>query len=108
MRQGGIARPLVLGALAALGTLLLLAVLRAPALLDAAGVGTGYAAKVVCSCVHVGGQPFAACRADLPPDFERVQVEPLPDGRGVRAFVLLGLVERRALHDPVAGCALQP
>jgi hypothetical protein len=98
-------RRLALGVLAALALLALLAAARVRTM---AGVGTGYAAKTVCSCVHVGGQPFAACVADLPPDFDRVTVEPLPDGRGVRASAMLGLVTRRALHDAETGCALQP
>ena len=98
-------RRIALGILAALAVLALLAAARVRSM---AVVGTGYAAKVVCSCVHVGGQPFAACVADLPPDFDRVAVEPLPDGRGVRASALVGLVSRRALHEPDTGCALQP
>ena len=98
-------RRVVLGVVVALAALALFAAARIRTI---AGVGTGYAAKVVCSCVHVGGQPFAACVADLPPDFDRVTVEPLPDGRGVRASVFGGVVSRRALHDPDTGCALQP
>lgn len=94
-------------ALAALGALAGAAILFGPGLLRAADVGAGYAAKVVCSCALVGGRPLDECRADLPAEFERVETELLDGGAGARARVLFGLVERRALHHPGAGCALQ-
>jgi hypothetical protein len=94
-------------ALAALGALAGAAILFGPGLLRAADVGAGYAAKVVCSCALVGGRPLGECRADLPAEFERVETELLDGGAGARARVLFGLVERRALHHPGAGCALQ-
>jgi hypothetical protein len=104
---GGVARWIALGFLAALFALLGLAVVRGPRLLRLADVGAGYAAKVVCSCVFVGERELEECRADLPAEFDRIAVERLADARGTRARVLWGLVERRALHDPDTGCALQ-
>jgi hypothetical protein len=70
-----------------------------------AEVGAGYVAKQVCSCVFVGERDLAACRADIPESMQRVSASLLPDGEGVRASVL-GLVERRATHQPGTGCTL--
>ncbi|MBM4382802.1 MAG: hypothetical protein FJ091_05475 [Deltaproteobacteria bacterium] len=91
--------------------LVLVAVLAVgvPYLNNVTAVGAGYVAKEVCSCMTLGGRDYAACRADLPEslDFERVQSEPLPDGKGVRAWVPL-FAERVALATPESGCVLQP
>jgi hypothetical protein len=69
-------------------------------------VGTGYLAKQMCSCVHVARRDFAACRRDMPASMDRLEVEPLPDGSGMRAR-LFGLAERVATRDPAAGCTLE-
>jgi hypothetical protein len=71
-----------------------------------ADVGAGYVAKVVCSCVHVGGRDFASCRSDVPASMDGVRAEPTPDGDGVRAFVPL-LAERVARLHPGTGCVLE-
>lgn len=77
-----------------------------PRLLEAAEVGAGYVAKQTCSCVYVAGRSLDACRPDLPVEMDRIDAALLDDAEGVRASVLLGLVERRALHHPGSGCTL--
>lgn len=66
-------------------------------------IGAGYVAKEVCSCVFVGGRSIDSCRADVPADMERVQVELGADR--VRAFVP-AFAERIARHEPPFGCVL--
>jgi hypothetical protein len=70
---------------------------------DRAGVGAGYVAKELCSCVFVGERDLASCRSDIPPSMERVQAELGADR--VRAFVP-GLGERIARFEPPFGCVL--
>lgn len=69
-----------------------------------AGVGAGYVAKEVCSCVFVGGRSFDSCRPDVPESMDRVQAELLQSG--VRAFVT-GLASRVARFEPGFGCTLR-
>ena len=70
---------------------------------DQAGVGAGYVAKELCSCVFVGERELASCRSDIPPAMERVEAELGADR--VRAFVP-GLGERIARFEPPFGCVL--
>lgn len=86
----------LLGATAVLG----------PRVLGMARVGAGYVAKQVCSCHYVAGRSVAACRADQLPMMDRVGAALLEGREGVRAWVLGGLVERTALHEPGGGCTL--
>ncbi|HEU4430735.1 MAG TPA: hypothetical protein VFT98_18385 [Myxococcota bacterium] len=72
-------------------------------------VGGGLAAKEICSCMHIGGRDFEACRADLAP-FERIdwlQTSPLPDGPGVQSG-LRGFEPRIARFEEGKGCTLEP
>jgi hypothetical protein len=68
-----------------------------------ADIGAGYVAKLLCSCVFVGGRDEAACRLDFGPEFARVRSEVLADG--VRAWVPL-LAARRAHFREGSGCTL--
>ena len=70
---------------------------------DRSTIGAGYVAKEVCSCVFVAGRELEACRADIPPSMDRIQVE--LDKDRVRAF-LPGLTERIARSEPPFGCVL--
>ena len=72
-------------------------------------LGGGFVAKEVCSCVHVGGRDFAACRADLMaiPGLDRLDTAPLADGTGVRSG-LRGFTPRVARATPEGGCTLEP
>jgi hypothetical protein len=90
-------------AIAVFWVVLVVAALVWEHLRDMAQVGTGYAAKEVCSCVFVGERSLDSCRADLPEDMARVRVELGADR--VRAFVP-GLVARIARHEPPFGCVL--
>ena len=70
---------------------------------DRAGVGAGYVAKELCSCVFVGERELASCRPDIPTTMERVQAELGTDR--VRAFVPY-FAERIARYEPPFGCVL--
>ena len=67
-------------------------------------IGTGYAAKQVCSCVHVGSRELSSCLADL--DLWILQAEPLASHTGIRAFVPL-IAEASAIYYPGTGCTQQ-
>ncbi len=68
-------------------------------------VGTGYAAKQLCSCIFVAGRSLDSCRADLLPEMDAIDAEPTRDGDGIRAWVP-GISERFAYHDAATGCTL--
>jgi hypothetical protein len=72
-------------------------------------LGGGFMAKELCSCVHVSGRDFAACRADLIalPGLDWLDAAPLEDGSGVRAG-LRGFEPRVARSAPDRGCTLEP
>jgi hypothetical protein len=72
-------------------------------------VGGGLVAKELCSCIHVGGRDFDACRADLMdlPGLDRLDTAPLPDGSGVRSG-LAGFAPRVARATAERGCTLEP
>jgi hypothetical protein len=72
-------------------------------------VGGGFVAKEVCSCVHVGGRDFAACRGDLQQlaGLDWVEAAPLAAGDGVSAG-LPGFPPRVARATPDGGCTLDP
>ena len=72
-------------------------------------VGGGLVAKEICSCIHVGGRDFDACRADLMalPGLERLDTAPLADGTGVRSG-LRGFPARVARFRAERGCTLEP
>jgi hypothetical protein len=92
------------------GGVLVLAALAAavygPRFVAMAGVGAGYVAKQMCSCLYVAEREFDACRSDLPDSMDDIRAEPLAGRPGVRARVI-GL-ERLAVHTPGAGCRLLP
>jgi hypothetical protein len=76
---------------------------------ERSAIGGGFAAKEICSCIHVGGRDFAACRADLQvvPGIDWLETEPLEDGTGVRSG-LPGFPPRIARAAPERGCTLEP
>jgi hypothetical protein len=89
-----------------IGLIALAALLMGPRAAGRARIGVGFAAKQICSCVHVAGREVDACRADLMPVMDPIDVQLLADPAGVRASLLLGAVERTALHHPGSGCTL--
>jgi hypothetical protein len=72
-------------------------------------VGGGFVAKEVCSCIHVGGRDFDACRADLIalPGLDWLDTAVLEDETGVRSG-LPGFPPRIARAQPERGCTLEP
>ena len=88
------------------GLIALAGLLWGPRAVGMAQVGVGYVAKQVCSCVYVAGREVDSCRADLMPSMDPIDVQVLSDREGVRASVLMGAVERTALHHAGSGCTL--
>ena len=89
-----------------LGLIALAGLLWGPRAVGMAQVGAGYVAKQVCSCVYVAGREVDACRADLMPSMDPIDAKVLRDREGVRASLLMGAVERTALHHAGSGCTL--
>ena len=89
-----------------IGLIALAGLLWGPRALGMAQVGVGYVAKQVCSCVYVAGREVDSCRADLMPSMDPIDVQVLRDREGVRASLLMGAVERTALHHAGSGCTL--
>ena len=89
-----------------IGLITLAGLLWGPRFLGMAQVGVGYVAKQICSCVYVAGREVGSCRADLMPSMDPIDVQVLRDREGVRASLLMGAVERTALHHPGSGCTL--
>jgi hypothetical protein len=69
-----------------------------------ADVGVGYAAKQVCSCVHVGKRPFEQCRMDHLQ--ERIDITELTELSGVQAAIF-PIADASAYYYPNAGCTLE-
>ena len=89
-----------------LGLIVLAGLLWGPRAVGMAQVGVGYVAKQVCSCVYVAGREVDSCRSDLLPSMDPIDVRVLGDREGVRASLLMGAVERTALHHAGSGCTL--
>ena len=100
-------RRLLLWIAAGLIALIALAgLLWGPRTVGRAQVGVGYVAKQICSCLYVAGREVDACRVDLLPSMDPIDVQVLEDREGVRASLLMGAVERTALHHAGSGCTL--
>jgi hypothetical protein len=70
-----------------------------------AHIATGYAAKQLCSCVHVSGRTLEACMADYPEDVRR-NITISSEGDNVRASVLFGAIGSEAAFDGEYGCRI--
>lgn len=68
-------------------------------------VGTGYAARVVCSCRYVGGRELGDCEKDLEPGMELVSLSDNADAKRITASVTL-LAEDQAEFREGFGCVL--
>lgn len=74
--------------------------------LEFARVATAFAAKKVCSCLHVAEMSLDQCRADFTDDVSMATIE--ADGQTVTVEVLDGRISSRAVHTPGLGCTLLP
>lgn len=70
-----------------------------------AGIATGYAAKMTCSCMHVSGRSLESCLADFPEE-ARNNITIAEDGDTVRASVLFGAISSEATYEEEFGCRI--
>lgn len=72
-----------------------------------AEVGTGYGARIACSCRYVEGRTMDSCRSDKEPGMALVTIADQPDTQSVRTSVPL-LASRTAHYRKGWGCLLDP
>jgi hypothetical protein len=70
-----------------------------------AHIATGYAAKQMCSCLHVSGRTLESCLADYPEDARR-NITVTSEANDVRASVLWGAISSEATFDGDYGCRI--
>ena len=70
-----------------------------------AGIATGYAAKMTCSCMHVSGRSLQSCLADFPEE-ARNNIAITENGDTVRASVLFGAISSEATYEEEFGCRI--
>lgn len=68
--------------------------------------GTGYAARMTCSCRYVEGRDMESCSGDPEEGVRFVRVTDEPEHKAVRARVPL-LAEQRAYYRQGFGCLLE-
>jgi hypothetical protein len=70
-----------------------------------AHVATAYAAKQLCSCLHVSGRSMDSCMAEFPAD-ARGRFSVTSTGNRVHASVLLNAISADAVYEDAYGCRL--
>ena len=70
-----------------------------------AHVATAYAAKQLCSCLHVSGRTMDSCMAEFPQD-ARGQFTVASTGNRVHASVLFNAISADAVYEDEYGCRL--
>jgi hypothetical protein len=70
-----------------------------------ARVATSYAAKQLCSCLHVSGRTMDSCMAEFPQD-ARSQFAITSTGNIVHASVLFNAISADATYEEAYGCRL--
>jgi len=70
-----------------------------------AHIATGYAAKQLCSCMHVSGRDLESCVSDYPEDARR-NIAVAADHNTVRASVLFGAIRSEAVFEGEYGCRI--
>jgi hypothetical protein len=70
-----------------------------------AHVATAYAAKQLCSCLHVSGRTMGSCMAEFPQD-ARSQFSVISRGDTVHASVMFDLISADASYEEGYGCRL--
>lgn len=73
--------------------------------LSMAHLGTGFAAKQTCSCLHVSNRDLASCKLDYPKDVAAL-FSWRTEGETVEVTALGGLFSAQAVHEPGFGCRL--
>ena len=71
-----------------------------------AKIGTAFAAKHVCSCLHVAGHSMDFCLEDFVQDVGQLEIT--NDGNVTKASAPFGLGTAQAKFEPGLGCALVP
>lgn len=71
-----------------------------------ANIATGYAAKMICSCMHVSDRSLDSCLADFPED-ARNNITIAEDDDTVRASVLFGAISSEATYEEEYGCTIK-
>jgi len=72
-----------------------------------AELGSAYAARVGCSCLHVQGRDLESCQSDFEPGMEMISLSEDPATKTVTGSVPL-LASRSARYAGATGCLLQP
>lgn len=70
-----------------------------------AHIATGYAAKQLCSCVHVSGRTMESCLADYTEEARR-NITIQSEGHTISASVLFGAIRSEATFDGEYGCRI--
>jgi len=70
-----------------------------------AHVATAYAAKQLCSCLHVSGRAMDSCMAEFPQE-ARGNFTVTSTGNRVHASVLLNAIGADAVYEDEYGCRL--
>jgi hypothetical protein len=70
-----------------------------------ARVATSYAAKQLCSCLHVSGRAMESCMAEFPQE-ARGQIRLTSTGNTVHAGVLFNAISADAVYEEEYGCRL--
>lgn len=99
------ARYIMYGILAVLALIILIFVWNLSAIKAYTDVGTGYAARVVCSCRYVGERSLNDCEKDLEPGMELVALSDDETDKRVTATIAL-LAEDQAEFREGFGCVL--
>ena len=72
-----------------------------------AKIGAAYAAKHVCSCVHIGERSLESCKDDFVQPIGQLEIT--QDGTSILAKAPMGLGSAEATFEPGLGCAfVQP
>jgi|TARA_B100000315_G_scaffold233495_1_gene246666 hypothetical protein len=69
-------------------------------------VGTGYAAKQICSCIYLGARTFEDCHLDILSDSGAIDVRWAEEHDGVEASILL-ISDTAAYYHPGTGCTIE-
>lgn len=98
-------RHIIYGVLAVLALIVLIFIWNLGAIKAYSDVGTGYAARVVCSCRYIGERSLNDCEKDLEPGMEMVALSDDETAKRVTATITF-LAEDQAEYRKGFGCVL--